>query len=428
MPVSAYTRTNLTRSEMPAVTLTDAISVADLDNQYRPRFFLSDMAEMEWLNNYDSPLMKLLDLVGTGGIVASQPKIEWTEASRLQTASPLATILSDTTGTSVVLEDAGIANVGQFIYRPGGEWMEVTARNLSTNTLTVTRGAFGTAPTTHAVGAQFLASAQYMGEKDIPREGTGTMPGLSQFNFASIYAKTWLSTRLNDGTMIEGSWGKLEKERILNMYALRVELGQSLYFSPRWVENLGSRGPRYISGGLSQYVKSNVLNLENDPSKYTAENLNAFYENLFRHDASSKLKIQLSGRDVFYAFKKLARENNQLDVVAEDAAKLGEADYMIRGDHGDVRVVLADRDLPSNPNYGLGGWAFVLDPANIASGTLTDFGSMQLVPDIQEKRQGIMVKEDAVVGSVWVAPKFEQTHGIIRGAPKALNVVRSELL
>lgn len=428
MPVSAYTRTNLTRSEMPAVTLTDAISVADLDNQYRPRFFLNDMADIEWLNNYDSPIMRLLDIVGSGGIVATQPKIEWTEASRLQTASPLATAISSTSATSVVLEDAGIANVGQFIYRPGGEWMEVTARNLSTNTLTVVRGAFGTAPTTHAVGAQFLASPQFMGEKDIPREGTGTMPGLSQFNFASIYARTYSATRLNNGTVIEGAWGKLEKERILNMFALRVELGQSLYFSPRYVENLGSRGPRYVSGGLSQYIKSNILNLENDPSKHTWENLDAFFQNLFRHDASGSSKIALCGRDLFFAHKKIAREMGREDSVSADAAKLGEMDYVFQSEYGPIRYVLADKDLPSNPNYGLGAWGFFLDPANVASGTLTDFGSMQLVPDIQEKRQGIMIKEDAVVGSVWVAPKHEQTHGIIRGAPKALNVVRSELL
>lgn len=433
MPVSAYSNTNLTRSALPAVTLTDAISVADLSNQYRPRFFLDDMAEISWLNNYDSPIMRLLDVVGAGGIVASQPKIEWTEASRLQTASPLESAIASTTAEYIKLEDPGIANVGQFVYVPGGEWMEVIERDLANGlsggtNLKVKRGALGTSATTHSAGVPFLASAQFMGEKDIPREGTGTMPGKSQYNFATIYAKTYNVTRLNDTTVIQGGWGQLEKERLLNMFALRVEIGQGLYFSPRYVENLGSRGPRYVSGGLSSYIKSNVLNLDSEPSKHTWENLDAFFQNLFRHDASSGSKIALVGRDLFFAHKKLAREMVRLEMADSSAVALGDQDFVFNSEYGPVRYILADRDLPQNRNYNLGSWGFFLDPANVRSGTLTDFGSMQLVPDIQERRQAIMLREDAIVGSIWVAPMHEVTHGIIRGAPKALTVNRAELL
>lgn len=428
MPVEAYTRTNLTRSAMPAVTMTEGISIADLDNIYRPRFFLNQMGDIEWLNNYDSPVMRFYDAVGNGGIVATQPKVEWTEASRLQTASPLATAISSTSSTSVVLEDAGIANVGQFIFVAGGEWMEVTAQNLSTNTLTVVRGAGGTQATTHAVGTSFIAAPQFMGEKDIPLEGTGTMPGLPQYNFASIYARTWKSTRLNNGTVIEGDWGKMSKEQMFAMFALRHEVAQASIFSPRYVEDLGSRGPRYLCGGIVQYVKSNIFNMESDPSKFTWENINQVAENSFRHDASSRMKVVFCGRNAFFAFKKTARDENKLGELSSDAVKLGTDDYVIETDYGPWRMVLADRELPQNRNYNLGDWAIGLDPANIASGTLTDFGSFQIVPDIQTPRQGIMVKEDACIGSFWVAPKFEQTHFIIKGAPTSLNVVRSELL
>lgn len=428
MPVSAISNPNLTRSALPAVTLTDAISVSDLSNQYRTRFFLDDMSQISWLYGYDSPQMRFLDNVGTGGIVATQAKIEWTEASRLQTASRLATALSDTTTTSVVLEDAGIANIGQFIYTPGGEWMEVSARDLTTNTVTVVRGSLGSTATTHAQYTSFLASAQFMGEKDVPREGTGTMPGKSQFNFATIYAKTYNVTRLNDTTVIEGGWGQLEKERILNMFALRTEVGQALYFSPRFVEDLGSRGPRYVSGGYSSFIKTNVMNLDTAPVRYSWDALNGFFENLFRPEASSGSKVGFAGRDAFFAYKKIAREQDRCMDSSKDAVKLGEQDYVIQSEYGPVRMVLADHDLPSNRNYGLGDFVFVVDPANIRSGTLTDFGSMQLVPEIQEKKQGIMIREDAIVGSIWLAPQHEVTHGIIRGAPKSLTVQRAELL
>ena len=79
----------------------------------------------------------------------------------------------------------------------------------------------------------------------------------------------------------------------------------------------------------------------------------------------------------------------------------------------------------------MGEYGFFIDPANVVSGNLAGFspiGGFELIPDIQEKRQAITVREDAVVGSFWLAPKFEQTHGIIRGAPKATIVSRAETL
>lgn len=432
MPVSAFTNPNLTRSALPATTFTAATSIADLDNQYRPRYFLDQMDDIAWLNEYSTPIMDLLDLVGSGGIVAPQPKVEWTEASRLETASLLETALSDTTGQYVKLVDPGIANVGMSIYTPSGEWMVVLERSLSNGlsggaNLKVTRGAYGSVATTHAANTSFIAAPQYMAEMDIPRLGTGTMPGKSQYNFATIYAKTYNVTRLNDSTIINGGWGQMEKERLLNMYALRRELGQSLYWSPRYVENT-ENGPKYVTGGLASSIKTNILNLSTDPSKHTWENLDAFFQNLFRHDASSGQKVALTGRDLFFAHKKIARETSRLEMAASDAAKLGEQDFVFNSEYGPVRYVLADKDLPSNPRYNLGSTGFFIDPKNVYSGSLTNFGSMQLVPDIQEKKQGIMVREDAVVGSVWMAVKHEVTHGIIKGAPKFAEAPRAEIL
>ncbi len=432
MPVSANSNTNLSRSALPATTLTDATSVADLSNIYRERFFLDKMGDISWLNEYSTPIMDLLDLVGTGGIVATQPKIEWTEASRLETASLLETAISSTSAEYIKLVDPGIANVGMSIYTPGGEWMIVVERSLTNGlsggtNLKVQRGAYNTVATTHAANTSFIAAPQYMAEKDIPREGTGTMPGSPQYNFATIYAKTYDVTRLNDSTVIKGGWGQLEKERLLNMYALRRELGQAIYWSPRSVSNTTS-GPKYVSGGLAHAIKSNVLPLSNDPSKHTWENLDAFFYNLFHNDASGPMKVALVGRDLFYAHKKIARETSRMEMASSDAAKLGEQDYVFNSEYGPVRYVLADKDLPSNPRYNLGSYGFFIDPKHVFSGTLTNFGSMQLVPDIQEKKQGIMVREDAVVGSIWIAVKHESTHGIIKGAPKFAQVTRAELL
>jgi len=432
MSVSAYSNPNLTRSALPATTLTEATSVADLSNQYRARYFLDQMSDVAWLNEYSTPIMDLLELAGSGGIVAPNPKVEWTEASRLETASLLEVAIADTSGQYVKLVDPGIANVGMSIYTPTGEWMIVLERDLANGlsggtNLKVQRGAYGTVATTHAANTSFIAAPQYMAEMDIPRLGTGTMPGKSQYNFATIYAKTYNVTRLNNGTVINGGWGQLEKERLMNMYALRREIGQALYFSPRYVEST-TNGPKWVCGGLAHGIKSNVLSLDSDASKHTWENLDAFFYNLKKNDASSGSHVALVGRDLFFAHKKIARETSRLEMASSDAAKLGEQDYVFNSEYGPVRYVLADKDLPSNPKYNLGSWGFFVDPKNIYSGTLTDFGSMQLVPDIQEKKQGIMVREDAVVGSIWIAVKHESTHGIIKGAPKFAQVPRSEIL
>jgi len=435
MSTQALSAPNLSRSELPAITLTDAISVADLSNQYRERFFLDDISTVEYLNSYDSVVMRFLDLVGNGGVSATSPKIEWTEVSRLETASPLEVAINSS-AEYIKLEDPGIANVGQLLFVVGGEVMVVRERSLtnglsgSTN-LRVYRAQQGTTATAHAAGTSFIAGPALMGEKDVPMKGTGTMPGLSQYNFGCLVGRTYDVTRLNQNTVIRGGWGQLEMERAMNMYALRRECGQMAMWGKRWVEDAGTRGPLYQSGGLDYFIKSNVLQLENDPSRHTWEILDSFFYNLFNFDASSNQKIALVGRDLFFAHKKLAREMGRYDEVASDAAKLGEQSYVFNSDYGVIRYELADHDLPSNPKYNLGEFGFFIDPANVVSGNLAGFspiGGFELIPDIQEKRQGITLREDAVVGSFWLAPKFEQTHGIIRGAPKATIVSRAETL
>lgn len=431
MPVSAITNPNLSRSLMPAVTTTDAISITDRANNFRPIHWLDEFGEIAWLNRWDSAILRALEAIGFSDPV-DQPKFEWIEASRL----PTATLLEVGVNSSVTLltvEDPGVVNKGKFIYSPSGEWMEVLEISLSNSfdggaNVRVTRGSAGTVATAHSAGETLIAAAQVLGEKDIPRQDVGTMPGLSQFNLSTVFAKEWSATRAANQTNVVGNWGSSERERVMNLAKLRVEIGQALYFQPRFADDDPVRGPRWFTGGFSHFIKSNVLNLDNEPSKHTPENLDTFFHNLFRHESSSGEKVAFCGADLFHAHKKIARETGRLGEMNTDAEKLGDDDFMFDAEYGRIRYTLARNDLPQNPPYNLGAYGFYLDIANIKSGTYLDYGFLGEYTDLETPRQAIQVKTDAAVGSLWIAPYFEATHGIIKGAPSQVRTARAELL
>lgn len=431
MPVTAINNPNLTRSAMPALTTTEAISITDRANNYRPVSWLDEYGEIAWLNRMDSPILRALEANGFSE-VQMQPKFEWIEASKLFTASLLDTAINSST-QYLKLADPGIVNKGKFLYAPGGEWMEVLEMDLNNGlsggtNVKVTRGYAGTVATAHSAGATMIASVQVMGEKDIPRVDVGTMPGLSQYNFVTVFGKEWSSTRAANFTEVKGDWGTSNKEQAIQTAKMRMELGQSIFWQPRFFENNATLGPRYFTGGFSNFIKSNVLNLDNDPSRHTWDNLGQFFQNLFRHEASSGQKVGFVGADLFHAHKRIAREMGRLGEVAPDAVKLGEQDFTFNTEFGDVRYTLARNDFPQNPPYNLGGYGFFLDMPNVRSGTYLNYGFTGFYEDLEDRRQRIQIKSDAVVGSYWLAPYFEATHGIIKGAPKSLDVARAELL
>lgn len=432
MPVSAISSPNLTRSALPVITMTEGLSVLDKSNQYRQPLYLDGEGELKYLNEYMSPVMNFLDEVGSGGRVVDAPVFHFTEASRLETATNLETAISSTSAEYIKVVDPGIANVGQTIYRPFGEKMIVLERvfdnSLSGGTnMKVTRGAHNTVATTHAAGTSFIAAPHFMAEKDIPREGTATLPGSSQWNCITMYSRSWSTTRLNNAASIVGGWGQRDQEKFFQAYALRRELGQAMIFNTRSVSNT-SRGPLYIGGGFVDSIKTNVLALDTEPSHHTWESLDQFYDNLFRNDASSGAKVCLAGRDLFYGHQRIAYEESRLEKTSDGLAKLGDMDYVFNTKHGPVRYVLADKDFPSNSRYNLGDVGIVLDPKNVESGSHSAFPAFTYIPDIQETKQGVTVVEDCLIGSIWMAVRHEGTHGIFKGAPKASTAARSEIL
>lgn len=414
---------NLRRNELPAITQTEGTSVLDLANQFRERYFLDADPSLErWKYRYDSVVMQILDTVGGPSFTSTQPRYEWNEMSRFEVGTTLEVEIN-TSAEYLKLKDPGIANVGQDIFCAAtGEYMLVIERDMANGlsgdtNIRVKRAQYGTVAASHAAGASFIAQAAYMGERDIPRDGTGTQPGLSQYNLISLYGRTYSATRLNDNTVIRGEWGQMERERFFNLYALRREVAYSLLFGPRWVESAGDRGPLYRCGGISHFVKSNVVQLGDESSNQSWEVFNGIARNVFAADASGSMKIALNGRLAFRNYKELAREHGRLSPTQEGAIQLGEESYVIDTDDGPIRMVLAKNDLNQTADYQLGDWTFILDPQNIRRGTVAGFESEVIVPDVQEKKQGITINEDAIVGSVALAVMFEDTHAIIKGAP-----------
>ena len=417
--------TNLSRNVLPAFTMTEGTSVVDTANQYVERYFLDgDESAESWKYKYDSVTMRLMDELPGESFVSTNARYEWNEFTRLETGSVLEADINASV-QYLKLEDPGIVNVGfDLVSIATNEHMLVLEVDLDSGldggtNVKVKRGQYGTVATAHTAGEAFVASGSWMGEKDIPREGQGTGPGLSQYNLVSLYGRTYSVTRLREGMMIRGGWGQLERERFFNIYALRREVAFSALFGPRWVEDAGSRGILYRTGGISHFVKSNVIQLGTDGTRHSWEVINGIARNLFAADASGPKKVALCGRNAFMAYKKLAREGGvSSSPVEQDAVKLGMDDFNVETDHGPIRFVLAEHDLPINRNYQLGDWMFILDPDHIRKGTVKGFESEILATDVQERLQQFTVRTDAVVGSMALAVKFEDCHAIVKGAPQ----------
>lgn len=414
---------NLSRNMLPAFTQTEATSITDLANQYVERYFLDgDPSAEQWKYKYDSVSMRLLDAVGGPSFVSTNARYEWNEFSRLETGTVLE-VGVNSSAEYLKLEDPGIVNVGFDLTSVAtNEHMLVLEVDLDSGlaggtNVKVRRGQYGSVATAHTAGEAFVASGSWMGEKDIPREGMGTGPGLSQYNLVSLYGRTYSVTKMREGMVIKGGWGQLERERFFNIYALRREVAFATLFGPRWVQDGGDRGIIYRTGGISHFVKSNVYQLGTDGTRHSWEVINGVARNIFAADASGPIKIALCGRNAFMAYKRLARELGKDSPIAEDAVKLGLDDFIIETDHGPIRMVLAKDDLPINRNYQLGDHMFILDPEHIRKGTVAGFENEVLATDVQERLQQFTVRTDAVVGSMALGVMFEDTHAIVKGAP-----------
>lgn len=408
------------RVALPYTTVTEGLSVFDTDNQYRPRLWDKAPAEIDWLDREDNGL--LLTLIekfgGSGGQPMNQPIINWTEDSRLDIHTGLNGTLT-ATGTAVTVDDARVAVVGTILFTPAdGELMWVSAVDYATNILTVTRGFNGTARVAKADDDKVIALPAFMAELSDPRSGNGRLPGTSVWNCISIVSESFKVSRLQQGSQVDGGWGKLEKAHIDTMLNLRRQVGKALLFNSRGTSTTANEGQLYISNGLFHYIKDGMLDLGNENTNLTWPILNDFLESRFTHDASSTTKQLLVG---LWLWKAIIRQYRALDRKFESEPyfepALGTQVMRISTDGGYTVEVMLDK-YGLAVNEGLGDWGFLIDMAHIKGAHFNGL-EFQWLENIQDNRS-VMYREDAFMGSFSLIAKFQPCHGVIRGAGKPI--------
>lgn len=416
------------RQEYPYKTTMEALSVFDRANQYRPLHWLDAANQIDWLNQVDNgALLTLLEILPGQTVTIDQPYTNWTEDSRLDIGSQF-TVAATASDTIIKIDDPYIVGINNILVSTSdSEAMRVTAVNYdlaltdaswkngagTVGNLRVERGIGGTAAVAKLAKSYVTALPKPLAEQEDPKIGVGQLPGLKQFQYATVWGQTIKVTKRQENTMVYDNWGQLSRAQVEAVLDVRRKLGKAYLFAPRFTKDMGSDGQLYVGGGLVHFIKSNVIDLGTQASNHTWSVYNEFLWNLFRADASSNEKILLAGETLYSTLLRMSRATNTMVDAPYWEPSLKADTFRMVTDEGHSVVVIKDR-FGLAANEGLADWGFVLDRAHIGSLSIEGF-DWQWVQNIQDPRS-IQVREDAYWGSGSIIVKHESTHGIIRGA------------
>lgn len=407
---------NMSRAQYPYTTVDSAISVFDNSNLYRPLAWLDAVNELDWLNQLDNgQMLTLLDHLPSDGMELTNPRINWTELERLESATTLSATVSSS-ATSMTLTDPYVVVVGSFVVFPAdGEVCEVTAVNYTTKVATITRSRGGTTAVAKASGDAVIVLPSYMAEKSGVKDGTGQYPGEPMYNYISIASQSFSVTKMQDNTDMYDNWGQIPRAQVETVLSFRRKLGFALYFAARDTYLTADSGQMYIGGGAIHYIKSNVLDLGSRAGNANWITINDFFESLFVSDASSQEKSCWVGQNLYRMLLRFARENNRLDTAPYFEDQIFRTDtFVISTEEGHrVNVFLDKYGLKSGEPYYLGDWGFCFDLAHIRGGHFKGMQA-QWFQNIQDN-DDVMVRKDAYFQSWAMVMKHESCHGLIRG-------------
>jgi len=418
------------RATLPYTTVTEAISVFDRDNQYRPLQWLEAPNEIDWLyKENDAILLSLLEKMPNMDMTMDSPVINWTEDSRLESATTFDKAMT-VADTYLDLVDPYIAVIGTYLFVPEtSEIIEVidvdydlseswtNAAGDAAN-VRVVRGKNGTAAQAASIGQHAIAMGPFMAEQSDPRDGNGRLPGESMYNYVSVVSQTFGVTKMQDNSMVFDSWGQVPKAMLDTVFDIRHRMQYALLFNARATEATTDEGQLYMSAGALNYIKDGFLDLGNYQSDLTWPILNDYMEARFDPAASSQSKMLLCGPQLFRTMLKYAREIGRIQEGPYYDETIGGNTFRLSTDGGFTVVVVMDKwGLQSL--YGLGNWGFLLDMGNIMGAHYKGL-EFQWIQNIQANRS-VMQREDCFLGSFSLIMLHQETHGVIRGGDE--NIV-----
>jgi hypothetical protein len=189
--------------------------------------------------------------------------------------------------TSVVVDEGSIWDTdkdARIIVPRTGEIMKVTG--VSSNTLTVVRGHNGTTAAALLDNDHLCDLGEIFLEGDTMGSIRTTVP-VTVTNYTEIFREAYGFTGTNAVTKKRGGPNDPERDRMLALRRLRRKIERSFRFGIKTESVSGSTIERH-TGGLEQFVTTNVFNLEGAISE---PDLAYIAEKVFRYGTGEKLVL-----------------------------------------------------------------------------------------------------------------------------------------
>jgi Family of unknown function (DUF5309) len=355
---------------------------------------------------FTTMLMKL------GSDDAIREKVNWMEDDLFPRMVTLgATAATGDSALQVAAGDSAVLRIHDLLRNMvSGEMVRVTAVNADSN-IVVTRGIGGVAAASSITAAKLLivgnAAAQGATLGDIK-----ATKRVLQYNFTQIFRHPFSFTETQ--TKIELYGGREPaKEAAKKAIEHKRAIEYSLFWGARGQDTSAAQ-PRGYSGGLVEYISTNVNNQLQTP--LTSPELDQALLTFLQH--GSKNKVLFVSPVVSYNLSQMAMSNYRfLDSAKSSDGTLEfgvRVDAYIAGGYGTGIPVIVKRDWNDFPttNAQYGGWAFLVDMDYVKLRPLRE-RSTKILNNRQAPDADAQTSEYLTELSLEVAQ--EKTHGILKG-------------
>lgn len=355
--------------------------------------------------------------------LTDNPNYEWFEKSlRPKTTTVSAdaanTIDGGAGGTTLVVVDADVTQVGDLVDVNGrGEILLVTVR-INATTFTVLRGAAGStasASIASADGLTVVGSAY--------AEGTGSpepdeWQEVRKFNYTQIFKRSFAGSGTREATMTyfgRGFRSKLAREK---MTEFKLDVERAFLFGGRSeVRADGSATPGVGTGVLrttgsivNTFTPANVLDLAGGP--LTEPALEVLLESVFQHTASGDTRTLLASTSLVTILDQLAVD--RLRTVSDPKLTYGIAVKEWVTSHGRL-LIIKHRGL-GDVGTALGRGGIITDAKKLATRTLPG-RDIKIQKDVHER--GSDGWKDQYFGELGFQLSNAEVFGMIKSAALA---------
>jgi hypothetical protein len=308
----------------------------------------------------------------------------------------------DDNDTSIVVDDGTIfAEDYRAIVSRTGEVLQITG--VSSNTLTVTRGAIGSTAAAINDNDEIMVLGNRVYEGDTLPSLKTTIP-TTLYNYVQEFREPYGISGTSAATSRRGGPNDLERERVIAMREFKKQVERALRFSKRYQSGTGTSIER-ATGGFEYWVTTNLFNVQGQLSK---PDLMRIIEATSRY--GSKKKLWLCGREA----------RLQIDALGLEGVNVSAKDNVLGIDITKVKTSFAEVNLVTDHllSDGFGDRIHIVDPTKVKMAVLQGRGIRHMTNRQAPDYDGVKNEFMATVG---LFLETEKAHGIVKGIIPAVS-------